>query len=88
MAYDIQLKPAAVRDLKKLEEDIQKRVADKIDSLADDPRPQGVETVKGSSDLLRIRVGDYRILYQAQNKVSTVLVIRIRHRREAYRNLP
>lgn len=88
MAYDIQLKPAAVKNLKKLEEDIRRRIADKIDALADAPRPQGMETVKGGEDLLRIKVGDCRILYQVQDKASTVLVVRIRYRREAYRTPP
>lgn len=87
MAYSIELKPAAVRDLKKLPEDVRKQVAEKVDSLAETPRPPGGETVKGSSGLLRLRVGDYRILYEVQDKALVIFVVRVRHRREVYRNL-
>ncbi|MEO5657787.1 MAG: type II toxin-antitoxin system RelE/ParE family toxin [Nitrospiria bacterium] len=87
MVYTIEFKPSAARDLAKLQQDIQKRIAAKINALAREPRPPGVETLAGQDGLLRLRVGDYRILYQVLNKVLTILVVRIRHRREVYRDL-
>jgi mRNA interferase RelE/StbE len=82
--YRIELKPAAVRGLRKLPQDIQQRVARKIEALARNPRPAGVEKLKGLPDLYRLRVGDYRFLYQIQDKILLVLVVQIGHRREIY----
>lgn len=53
--------------------------------LAENPRPIGSEKLTGSEDLHRIRVGDYRILYQIQDDALLVLVVKIGHRREVYR---
>ena len=86
MSYTIELRPAARRDLKGLPQEVLQRVSRKIDSLADNPRPPGVEKLSGSEDSYRVRVGDYRILYEIRDKVLLVIVVRIRHRREAYRN--
>ncbi len=85
MAYTIELKPAAVRDLRKLPADVRRRVAARIDALAIDPTPPGTETLKGEPNCFRLRLGDYRILYQVEGKGLTVLVIRVGHRREIYR---
>ena len=85
MAYAIELRPAARRDLKNLPPDVQKRIGRKIDSLADDPRPPGVEKLSGGEDDYRVRVGDYRILYKIQDEVLLIVIVRVKHRREAYR---
>jgi mRNA interferase RelE/StbE len=68
-----------------MEEDVRKRLARKIEGLARNPRPFGVEKLKGMADLYRVRVGDYRILYQIQDEVRLVLIIQIGHRREIYK---
>jgi mRNA interferase RelE/StbE len=54
--------------------------------LADDPRPQGSEKITGSDDLYRIRSGDYRAIYTIQDDRLVVLVVRVAHRRDVYRN--
>jgi mRNA interferase RelE/StbE len=88
MAFIIELKPAAVRDLKRLPRRDQQRVASRIDALAEDPRPPGVEKLAGSrKDLYRVRAGDYRIIYEVRRNLLLVLVVRIRHRRDVYRSL-
>jgi mRNA interferase RelE/StbE len=88
MTYHVELKPAAVRDLKKLPRSVQIRVASRIDDLAGDPRPSGSEKLEGSKkELYRVRIGDYRIIYEVRRKVLLVLVIRIRHRRDVYRKI-
>jgi mRNA interferase RelE/StbE len=87
MAYRIELKPSAAKALSNLPKPIQKRIAAKIDALGVTPRPPGVKQLSGSEHLYRIRSGEYRILYQIQDAVLVVLVIRIGHRREVYRNL-
>jgi mRNA interferase RelE/StbE len=85
VAYSIQFKPAAFRSLARLEKDTQTRLARKIDALSRNPRPLGAEKLKGIADLYRVRVGDYRILYQIQDAVLLILIIQIGHRREIYR---
>ena len=85
MAYAVFLKPAALRELRKLPEDIRRRVAARFDALVGDPRPAGVERLQGEADLYRVRVGDYRIVYQVESKALVVLVVRIGHRRDVYR---
>ena len=51
------------------------------------PRPEGVRKLQGARDLYRIRVGDYRGIYRVREKVCLVLVIRVRHRTDAYKDL-
>jgi mRNA interferase RelE/StbE len=82
--YTIELKPAALRSLAKLPREMQERLARKIGGLARNPRPHGTEKLKGMPDLYRLRVGDYRLLYQVQDKIPLVLVVQIGHRKEIY----
>jgi mRNA interferase RelE/StbE len=86
MAYTVKVAPSALRDLDALQGNVLKRVIKKIDTLAVDPRPPGSRKLSGSDDTHRVRVGDYRILYEIWDDVLLVLVVKIRHRREAYRN--
>jgi mRNA interferase RelE/StbE len=85
--YTVQLKPAAARDLKKIKDQTTlRRIAYAIDSLAVNPRPPGAQALQGEdASILRIRVGDYRILYTIEDKALLVLVIRVGHRRDVYR---
>lgn len=83
--YRIKLKPAAVRDLAALEQRHRIRVGKRIDTLAANPRPPGAEKLKGADDLWRVRVGDYRIVYAIQDAALLVLVVRLGHRRDVYR---
>lgn len=85
MAYQIVISSAARRDLKALTCGVLERVDKKIISLADNPRPHGVEKLAGGEDLYRVRVGDYRIVYSIDDAVLIVAVARVRHRREVYR---
>ena len=83
--YTIEIAPVAERKLKKLSADILKRIIKAILKLEQDPRPQGVKKLSGEDELYRIRVGDYRIVYQIRDNELTVLVVRVAHRREVYR---
>ena len=56
-----------------------------MDALAANPRPKGVKKLSGPDDLYRIRVGDYRIVYQIHDDRLIVLVVRIGHRKDVYR---
>lgn len=87
MAYEVRLKPSAATKLRKLPREAQQRVAKRLDGLGADPRPPGCERLAGLGSLYRVRVGDYRIVYEIQDDVLVVLVITIGHRREVYRGL-
>lgn len=85
MPYQVEIKSAALRDLGKLPTPVKKRIASRIDALADNPFPPGARKLSGGDALYRIRVGDYRVIYQVQEDVLIVLVVRIGHRKDAYR---
>lgn len=82
------LKPAAIRDLRKLEKRDQRRIGDRIEALALEPRPAGMELLRGREGFVRVRVGDYRIIYLVDDGAREVLIVKIRHRRNAYRKMP
>lgn len=65
-----------------------RRIADRIRTLADNPRPVGSEKLAGRQDRVRIRQGDYRIVYAVDDEERVVTVVRIAHRRDAYRSEP
>jgi mRNA interferase RelE/StbE len=83
--YTVQLAPAAKRQLRKLDRSIQERVVRRLEKLEKDPRPPGVEKLEGDESTYRIRMGEYRIVYEIQDKVLVVLVLKVGHRREIYR---
>jgi len=85
MSYTVELKPSAAKALAGSPRRDQERVGAKLDALALEPRPQGAKVLRGEAGLLRVRVGDYRVIYTVEDDVLLVLVIRIAHRREAYR---
>lgn len=87
MAYQVQLTPRALRDLKALERPVQRRIAAAIDALSQEPRPIGVEKLTGERDLYRVRVGEYRIIYSIDGERLIVLVLLVGHRRDVYDQL-
>ena len=85
MAYAVGVKPSAARALAGLPRPDQRRLTTKIDALAVNPGPRGVEKLEGLENLYRVRVGDYRVIYQIVDDRLRVLVVGIGHRREVYR---
>jgi len=83
--YRVELVPTARRQLEKLPPAIQHRLTTAMARLGGDPRPAGAKRLKGPDDILRIRVGEYRVLYRVFGERLVVLVIRVGHRREVYR---
>lgn len=81
--YRIELRPAAARALGKLSPDIRGRIQGAIALLAQDPRPPAARALQGRPGL-RVRVGDYRILYTVQDDVLLVVVVTLGHRQEIY----
>jgi mRNA interferase RelE/StbE len=83
--YDVKILGAAQRQLGKLPKQVQIRILDKIEKLSIEPRPKGYRQLKAEENLFRVRVGDYRIIYQIQDKVLVILILRIAHRKDVYR---
>jgi mRNA interferase RelE/StbE len=81
----IKILPTAQKELASLPRAIRKRIGKKIDFLEANPGPPGVKMLKGKcGDFYRLRVGDYRILYEIKSEGLLVVVIKIGHRREVY----
>jgi len=83
--YRILLERGAERDLNRLSSEIHDRVITAIRALGGNPRPAGCRKLLGSKNDWRIRVGDYRVLYEIADAIRIVRVNRVRHRREVYR---
>ncbi len=88
MAYRIEVKPSAADALARIPQPHRRRIARKIDRLAENPRPRDARALEGRLSLYRIRVGDYRVVYQIQDAALLVLVVRIGERGDVYRHLP
>jgi len=84
MAYRIEVTPRARKDLKALSMRERQRVAQEIDALMENPRPQSCKKLKGREDFYRIRVGDYRVVYRIEDEVLLILIVRIGDRKEIY----
>lgn len=83
MSYRIELRPAAVRALRKIDHQDRGRIQGAIALLGQDPRPPGTKALRGR-DGYRVRVGDYRIIYTVQDDVLLVAVVALGHRRDVY----
>jgi mRNA interferase RelE/StbE len=82
--YEIEILRPALKELARLPANYPRLVVERIDALADDPRPSGAIKLRGEPGY-RLRVGIYRILYEIDDQTQRVTVYRIKHRREAYR---
>lgn len=88
--YQIEYKPAVERFLIKLKSNkLSEEILNAVDDLANNPRPDGVTKLKGSKKQIyyRIRINDYRIVYQIQDKQLIIMIMRIGHRKEIYKEL-
>jgi len=84
MTYLVQFTAGAVRQIKIIPRPVQSRVLDAIADLGGQPRPRGSRKLAGEEVAWRIRVSDYRVIYEILDKSLTVTVVRAGHRREVY----
>lgn len=85
MSYQVVLRPGAERQRRKLDDKTRRRINDALLSLEDTSRPPGFVKLRNAENEYRIRVGDYRIIYEIDEDQRLVVILRIKHRREAYR---
>lgn len=82
MNYDLRFKPRSVKDLKKLPAELRRRIIEKVEEMTEDSAGD-LKQLTNSTPEYRLRVGDYRVLFEIEG--NTIVVYRVRHRREAYR---
>ena len=83
--YELYLERSAERDLKRLSRNDFERIVSRIKILGENPRPPGSRKIAGSMADWRLRVGEYRIIYEIDDAEKAIRVFRVKHRREAYR---
>jgi mRNA interferase RelE/StbE len=80
MAYEIEWTASALRELRKLDQQVARRVLGAINRLTQDPRPAGARSLVGHpGGVMRLRVGDYRVIYQIEDNRLVVTVVRVAH---------
>jgi mRNA interferase RelE/StbE len=85
MSYRVTLTATAVKERKRIDSTILPRIDQALISLQSDPRPSGVKKLSGKYQDWRVRVGDYRILYEIDEDQQLIIVWRIAHRGKVYR---
>jgi mRNA interferase RelE/StbE len=85
MTHRVEVAPAALRQLRRLDPPARRRVQAAIQLLAEEPRPSAATTLVGGEGEWRVRTGDYRIVYEVHDDVLVVLVVAVGHRRDIYR---
>lgn len=84
MKYSVEILPRAVKQLEKLPPEVYPRIRNALMDLANEPRPSGCLKLRGREGW-RLRVGDYRVIYEIDDESRRVVVLDIGHRREIYR---
>lgn len=82
--YQVLITRSAEKQLKKLQPELQQKIAAVIMSLGIDPRPYGSKKLTGTVSTYRVRVGDYRVIYDIYEREVVVSVLKIGHRRDIY----
>ena len=83
-SYSLEIKRSAAKELAQLPSKDRGRVVARVQALAEDPRPVGAEKLSGQ-ERYRVRQGDYRILYEIEDQILRIVVVKIGHRRDVYR---
>ncbi|MGH7570670.1 MAG: type II toxin-antitoxin system RelE family toxin [Gemmatimonadota bacterium] len=85
-SYSVFLKRSAAGELEVIADvEDRRRIVDRIRSLSRDPRPIGSVKLAGREDRLRVRQGEYRIVYKVDDRDATVMIVKIGHRRDVHR---
>ena len=85
MSFRIEWKESTRKDLRKLPASTAERVVEIVEDLAENPVPHGVEKLSGSQHAYRIRLGDYRVVYEVVIALKLIEIQRVRHRKSVYK---
>jgi mRNA interferase RelE/StbE len=85
VTYQIEWKPSALHELKRLDRQMIGRIIKGVESLSTNPFPPGIKKLHGSEHTYRLRIGDYRVIYEVFTSHLVVEVVRVRHRKDVYR---
>lgn len=84
--YRIDWKTSALRELKRIDKATIPRIVAAVEALADDPFPLGVRKLHGTEHTYRLRISDYRVLYEVHQSSVRIQIIRVRHHKDVYRH--
>jgi mRNA interferase RelE/StbE len=84
MPYDVVFSRTALKELRKIAMNEQDILIQAAEALAENPRPDGCKKLKGNNGYYRIRVGDYRIIYDIQDDILYIEILHMKHRKDAY----
>ncbi|MBI5855692.1 MAG: type II toxin-antitoxin system RelE/ParE family toxin [Nitrospirae bacterium] len=87
-SYNLSYRPSVEKDLQSIPRSVVTRIIARIERLPSDPFPPQSAKLQGAERLYRLRVGDYRIVYEVDSDARHILVQYVRHRRDVYRRLP
>lgn len=88
MSFKIELTKSAAKELGSFPKAAQKRISKTIDSLSENPPDPAKTKMKGNNPFHRLRVGDYRIIYEIQDDILLILIVKMGHRKDVYKRLP
>ena len=83
--YQIEWRNSALRELRRLDRQVVPRIVSDVEALATNPLPLGVRELQGGQRTYRLRVGDYRVIYELFESRLVIEIVRVRHRKDAYR---
>ncbi|QOD02665.1 type II toxin-antitoxin system RelE/ParE family toxin [Pseudarthrobacter sp. BIM B-2242] len=83
--YAVEFTTGAAKEIRKLDAGVRRRILSSVAALAEDPRPAGCKKLVGEQNAWRVRIADYRVLYEIHDEVLTVTVARVAHRLEVYK---
>lgn len=91
MTYNVEIAPAAQRDIKKARKGLSKKdfkaIFDAITDLETTPRPKQAKKLSGGNSLYRLRIGNYRVVYQVRDSQVLILVLKVGDRKDAYKRI-
>lgn len=84
--YKLVLKPSAAKNVDQIDRRADRdRIVKRIQALVENPRPSGCEKLEGADYMYRVRQGDYRIVYDIDDDAATIVILKVRHRKDVYR---
>ena len=83
--HRIEWRPSAYRELRRLDRQVISRILRSVELLASDPFPPGARKLRGGRNTYRIRVRDYRVVYEVIGSQHDIRIVRVRHRKDVYR---